>query len=78
VNAVLRKIWILIATVLLAACGHPAVAADALLPRVRVDSVRRVFHNGEHNAFTDLVRFHGKLYLPPILDQCPGWHRPTR
>ncbi len=30
-------------------------AADSL-PRLRVESVRRVFHNGEHNAFTDLIR----------------------
>ncbi len=30
--------------------------ADDSLPSVRVVSIRRVFHNGEHNAFTDLVR----------------------
>jgi hypothetical protein len=27
------------------------------LPEVEVTSLRRVFHNGEHNAFTDLCRF---------------------
>ena len=32
-------------------------------PAVRVTNVRRAFHNGEHNAFTDLVSFQGKLYL---------------
>src|SRR5688572_16721327 len=37
--------------------------ADRDLPRVTVASVRRIFHNGEHNAFTDLCRFRGQLYL---------------
>lgn len=32
----------------------PASAGE--LPEVEVSDVRRVFHNGEHNAFTDLVR----------------------
>ena len=30
---------------------------SAASPRVVVESVRRIFHNGEHNAFTDLARF---------------------
>ncbi|MCR4415968.1 MAG: hypothetical protein NUV77_26430, partial [Thermoguttaceae bacterium] len=47
-------------------------AADAKLPKVRVESVRRAFHNGEHNAFTDLVRFKGKLYL--TFRSCPDGH----
>jgi hypothetical protein len=29
---------------------------------VHVTNVRRVFHNGEHNAFTDLVRFKDRWY----------------
>ncbi len=41
-------------------------------PGVRVVSVRRVFHNGEHNAFTDLVRFGGHLYL--TFRSCPDGH----
>ena len=41
-------------------------------PEVRVSNVRRVFHNGEHNAFTDLVRFGGKLYL--AFRSCPDGH----
>lgn len=40
--------------------------------KVRVVSVRRVFHNGEHNAFTDLARFQGKLYL--TFRSCPDGH----
>ena len=42
------------------------------LPEVKVTNVRRVFHNGEHNAFTDLVRFHDKLYL--TFRSCPDGH----
>ncbi|MCA9175325.1 MAG: hypothetical protein KDB14_12650 [Planctomycetales bacterium] len=43
-------------------------AADA----VRVTNIRRVFHNGEHNAFTDLVRFDGRYYL--TFRSCPDGH----
>ena len=39
----------------------PALAGQ--LPRVKVSNVRRAFHNGEHNAFTDLVRFEDTFYL---------------
>ncbi len=42
------------------------------LPEVGVSSIRRVFHNGEHNAFTDLCRFQGQLYL--TFRSCPGGH----
>lgn len=47
-----------------------AIAAD--LPTVRVTSVRRVFHNGEHNAFTDLCRYKGRFYL--TFRSCPDGH----
>jgi hypothetical protein len=49
-----------------------AVNPDEGLPQVTVASVRRVFHNGEHNAFTDLCRFRGKLYL--TFRSCPDGH----
>lgn len=39
---------------------------------VRAESVRRVFHNGEHNAFTDLVRYKGTYYL--TFRSCPDGH----
>ena len=48
-----------------------ASAGDAL-PEVGVSSIRRVFHNGEHNAFTDLCRFQGQLYL--TFRSCPDGH----
>jgi len=48
-----------------------AVAAEKL-PGVKVESVRRVFHNGEHNAFTDLARFKGRYYL--AFRSCPDGH----
>jgi len=41
-------------------------------PEVRVSNVRRVFYNGEHNAFTDLIRFKGKYYL--TFRSCPDGH----
>lgn len=45
-------------------------AADA--PRVQVSNIRRVYHNGEHNAFTDLVRFRDRFYL--TFRSCPDGH----
>lgn len=41
-------------------------------PAVTVTNIRRVFHNGEHNAFTDLIRFRGQLYL--TFRSCPDGH----
>src|SRR6188768_659276 len=32
-------------------------------PKLRVENVRRAFHNGEHNAFTDLIRWKGRFWL---------------
>ena len=49
-----------------------ASAADENLPRVRVENVRRAFHNGEHNAFTDLCRFQDRYYL--TFRTCPDGH----
>jgi hypothetical protein len=34
--------------------------------------VRRAFDNGEHNAFTDLIRFHDRLFL--TFRTCPDGH----
>jgi len=50
----------------------PMQAQADRLPDVRVSNVRRVFHNGEHNAFTDLIRFKGKFYL--TFRSCPDGH----
>lgn len=41
-------------------------------PRVEVTQIRKAFHNGEHNAFTDLVRFKGRFYL--TFRSCPDGH----
>ena len=41
-------------------------------PQVSVTNIRRVFHNGEHNAFTDLCRFRDQLYL--AFRSCPDGH----
>jgi len=73
-NSVLRKSSVWIVAVMLTAVGSLAAdtAACGRLPQVRVASVRRVFHNGEHNAFTDLARFKGKFYL--TFRSCPDGH----
>lgn len=77
-----RSRSVLVSAVVAAALGvvvaGNAMAADVqaaagdTLPHVKLSAVRRVFHNGEHNAFTDLVRFQGKLYL--TFRSCPDGH----
>lgn len=52
--------------------GFASNAAEPSLPKVEVTSIRRVFHNGEHNAFTDLVRFKNRFYL--TFRSCPDGH----
>jgi hypothetical protein len=49
-----------------------ATGARAEPPQVTVSNVHRVFWNGEHNAFTDLCRFRGQLYL--TFRSCPEGH----
>ncbi len=58
--------------ILLVTCSlqNLAVAEDS--PQVTVSNARRVFDNGEHNAFTDLVRFHDRYYL--AFRSCPDGH----
>ncbi len=51
---------------------RPLCARAADPPKVRVVEVRRAFHNGEHNAFTDLCRFAGRYYL--TFRTCPDGH----
>lgn len=61
----MRHVLTLIAIALV---GH----ATAQTPKVQVSNVRRAFHNGEHNAFTDLVRFKQRYYL--TFRSCPDGH----
>lgn len=65
-ETVFLSAWV-IAFVLASSVAH---AEDR--PAVAVTNVRRVFHNGEHNAFTDLCRFQGKIYL--TFRSCPDGH----
>jgi len=70
-----RQMWILLALLfLLPGLMLVVVVASAgdSPPGVGVTSIRRVFHNGEHNAFTDLCRFQGQLYL--TFRSCPDGH----
>ena len=50
----------------------PTILYADEMPTVKVSNVRRVFHNGEHNAFTDMVRFQGRYYL--AFRSCPEGH----
>ncbi|MBM3187752.1 MAG: hypothetical protein FJZ90_03415 [Chloroflexi bacterium] len=43
-----------------------------MLPEIRVDSIRQVYNDGNHNAFTDLCRYRGRLYL--TFRNCPHGH----
>lgn len=61
-----------LAVLLISAWAAPQAAGDDSLPEVRVSNIRRVFHNGEHNAFTDLARFNGRIYL--AFRSCPDGH----
>ena len=42
------------------------------LPAIQIDSVRKVFDDGNHNGFTDLCRFNGRMYL--CFRSSPGGH----
>ncbi len=50
----------------------PVTAPSAEKPKVRVESIRRFEHNGEHNSFTDLCKFKGRYYL--AYRSCPDGH----
>ncbi len=52
--------------------GVTICCVPAELPDVRVTDVHRVFHNGEHNAFTDLCTFQGRYFL--TFRSCPDGH----
>ena len=60
---------VLLAIVALSSLAPAAFAATA---EVRVENIRRVFHNGEHNAFTDMIRWRGKFWL--AFRSCPDGH----
>ncbi|MEQ1830279.1 MAG: hypothetical protein ABL921_30255 [Pirellula sp.] len=60
----------IVTVIALANLGRTMGADD--FPKVDVTNIRRVFHNGEHNAFTDLVRFRNRYYL--TFRSCPDGH----
>ena len=42
------------------------------MPEIKVDSVRKIFDDGNHNAFTDMCEFRGNMYL--TFRSCPDGH----
>lgn len=68
-----RGLLIVSVLLIMAASGKSSRSwADQSAPEIRVSEVRRVFHNGEHNAFTDLIRFKDQIYL--AFRSCPDGH----
>lgn len=45
---------------------------ETKLPTLAISNVRQAFHNGEHNAFTDLISWKGKIWL--TFRSCPDGH----
>jgi hypothetical protein len=71
----MSKIALLLTCLLIhsSCCARSASAVEqGALPKVEVHGLRRVFSNGEHNAFTDLVRFRDQFYL--TFRTCPDGH----
>lgn len=65
----------ILGTLMLLLC--PAAYSEPVLektsaPQVEIGPVRRAFHDGHHNAFTDLCRFRDKIYL--TFRTCPDGH----
>ncbi len=65
-NPIIRRVILCLLFGLVLA-GHAAK-----WPQVKATNIRRVFHNGEHNAFTDLIRWQGKFWL--TFRSCPDGH----
>jgi len=57
------RLWRCLLGILTTAAGSLSGLQAADKPTVVVENIRRVFHNGEHNAFTDLIRWRGKFWL---------------
>ncbi|HAY78364.1 MAG TPA: hypothetical protein DCY79_01005 [Planctomycetaceae bacterium] len=66
------KMRCLFAAICLSVLWWPLTGRAAELPRVEVTNIRRVFYNGEHNAFTDLIRFRNEYFL--TFRSCPDGH----
>lgn len=76
INPVMRlglpRVGAVVIVVLCACVGPQPIAETATLPEVEVRDVRRVFHNGEHNAFTDLIQWRDRYWL--TFRSCPDGH----
>jgi len=68
----LRRLSVAAATGVAATLNVHETRASETLPAVEVRNVRRVFHNGEHNAFTDMCWYRGRIWL--TFRSCPDGH----
>jgi len=67
-----KALWMGVITLLCSAAAESADLDAATLPQVQVTNVRQVFDNGEHNAFTDLIRWRDRFWL--TFRSCPDGH----
>lgn len=58
--------------VILSVLASGIVLSAAEPPEVEAKNIRRISHNGEHNAFTDLIRWKGAYWL--TFRSCPDGH----
>jgi len=66
-----HTVSVVCSVLMLSTTGLPKLYAD-ITPIVKVENIRRIKHNGEHNSFTDLCRFKGDYYLG--YRSCPDGH----
>ena len=67
-----REIHVVAVFLILYMFCSPSQVTAGDLPKVKVTNIRRVFYNGQHNAFTDLVRFKDNFYI--TFRSCPDGH----
>lgn len=64
--------YLVLTSIILFSLLIEAHVVSAQLPEVRAVFVKRIFHNGEHNAFTDMIHYKDKYYL--AFRSCPEGH----
>ena len=68
-----RKVTAIFSQLIVGAMAIAMVNANETdVPGVSVTNIQRVFYNGEHCAFTDLIRFRERFYL--TFRSCPDGH----
>jgi hypothetical protein len=61
-----------VCVVILLGCICSRSQAEEAFPAIKMTNLRRLPHDGQHNAFTDLAWFQGDIYL--VYRTCPDGH----